>query len=141
MTPESRALRTRTLARIVGPYMIVMAAALFARFDTLALMLPAFMQDAPLVLATGAFTLMAGLVMLGLHHHLDTTPAIALTAIGFMAALKGAWLMIAPEVGAALTQSVAANSAILLGSALFMLLMGLWLSFVGWIADGAKVLR
>ena len=41
MTPESRALRTRTLARIVGPYMIVMAAALFARFDTLALMLPA----------------------------------------------------------------------------------------------------
>ena len=56
ISPYDPAIRTRTLARIVGPYLVIIAVALFARQGTLALLLPAFMQDAPLVLATGAFT-------------------------------------------------------------------------------------
>ena len=60
MTAYDPAVRTRTVARIVGPYLVLMAVALFARQGELELLLPAFMQDAPLVLATGAFTLMAG---------------------------------------------------------------------------------
>ena len=68
MSPYDPAIRTRTLARIVGPYLVIIAVALFARQGTLALLLPAFMQDAPLVLATGAFTVGVGLVMIVTHH-------------------------------------------------------------------------
>jgi hypothetical protein len=60
--------RTRTLARIVGPYLMV-AAAMLARQDTLPALISDFMKDAPLVLATGAFTLMAGLTLIAAHHH------------------------------------------------------------------------
>jgi hypothetical protein len=43
MSGSDAASRTRILARIVGPYLVVMAATLFARLDTLPLLFPAFM--------------------------------------------------------------------------------------------------
>ena len=82
-----------------------MAATLLARQDDL-LLLPAFMQDEPLVLATGAFTLTAGLVMVAAHHHWTSAAAIVISLIGIAAALKGASLMIAPNLGTEMTASV-----------------------------------
>lgn len=124
--------RTRTLARVVGPYLVVMAAALFARQDTTALLLPAFMQDAPLVLATGAFTLIAGLTVIALHHHWTGASAIAISLVGVAAALKGAMLIIAPTLGAAASAAVARTPAAMLVVAALMLVVGVWLSVVGW---------
>jgi hypothetical protein len=126
--------RTRTLARIVGPYLIVMAAALFARQDTMDLLLPAFMQDGPLVFAAGAFTLMAGLTMIALHHHWTGASAAVLSLIGVVAALKGAMLMIAPTLGAGLTATVVRAAPVLLLVAAVLLLVGAWLTYVGWLA-------
>src|SRR6185369_6234171 len=100
MSPYDRSRRTRTLARILGPYLLVISLMLIARRDSLATLLPAFMQDGPLLLATGAFTLMAGLAAIAFHHHWNSLSASAVSLIGLAAALKGAWLMIAPTVGA-----------------------------------------
>ena len=61
--------RTRTLARIVGPYLVIVSATLFVRHDTMPALLSAFMRDEPLVFATAAFTLMAGLTSIVAHHH------------------------------------------------------------------------
>jgi hypothetical protein len=126
--------RTRILARIVGPYLIVLGAMLLVRGPTLDLMLPAFMQDGPLVLAAGAFTLMAGLTMFALHHHWTSAPAVVLTLIAIVAALKGAMLMIAPELGATLSVLVARTPPLLVVVALIVLVIGAWLAFVGWSA-------
>ncbi|MGE3302795.1 MAG: hypothetical protein AB7M12_06745 [Hyphomonadaceae bacterium] len=126
------AARTRALARVVGPYLVVMAAALFVRHDTLALLLPAFMEDGPLVLATGAFTLMAGLAILALHHHWSSPPAIAISLIGAISTLKGAALMAAPHFGAPLAAFAASTPPMMLVAALLALLAGAWLTFVGW---------
>jgi hypothetical protein len=137
MTPFDPATRTRTVARIVGPYLIVIALALFARADTLALVFPAFMQDGPLVLATGAFTLIACLTLVAAHHHWNSPAAIVISLIGIVGALKGAWLMIAPDFGAAVTNAVVAAPPTLLIAAGLELLVGAWLTFVGWLAKPA----
>jgi hypothetical protein len=132
MPNPDAAARTRALARVVGPYLVVTAAALFARQDTIALVFPAFMQDGPLVLATGAFTLMAGLTIIALHHHWTGASAIAVSLVGVAAALKGAMLMVAPTLGAAATAAVVRAPAAMLVVAALMLILGAWLSFVGW---------
>jgi hypothetical protein len=134
MAAYDRPARTRTLARIVGPYLVIVAAALFVRQGSLAMLLPGFMQDGPLVLATGAFTLMAGLAIIASHHHWTGASAIAISTIGIVVALKGAWLMIAPNLGGELTAAVARTPALLLLAAAVELLLGLWLSYVGWLS-------
>jgi hypothetical protein len=126
--------RTRTLARIAGPYMLVIGATLLTRQSLFNDMLPSFMDNAALVLSTGAFTLILGLTMLTAHHHWSSAPAIAITLIGFGAALKGAWLMIAPEWGAATTEAMVAAPWALTAAAAFELFLGAWLTFVGWFA-------
>lgn len=71
------------------------------------------MQDAPLVLATGAFTLMAGLAMIAGHHHWSGAAAIVISLIGIAATLKGASLMIAPDLGTEMTAAVVHTPAVL----------------------------
>lgn len=126
------AVRTRILARIVGPYLVIMAIALLVRLATLPLLFPAFMQDGPLVLLSGAFALIVGLTMLVAHHHWSSWAAIAITLIGFAAAIKGALLMIAPDLGSEVTAAVVRTPPVMLVAAALELVLGIWLSFVGW---------
>jgi hypothetical protein len=132
---DDQAIRTRVLARIVGPYLIVLGAAMLVRAGTLDLLLPAFMQDGALVFTAGAFVVMAGLTMFALHHHWTGAPAITLNIVALAAILKGAALMLAPELGAALTAVVVRTPPLLIIVALIVLVIGAWLAFVGW---GAK---
>ena len=134
MSNYNPVVRTRTLARIVGPYLVILGAALFIRKDRLATLLPAFMRDTPLVFAAGAFTLMAGLSIVAAHHHWRGVAASVISLIGFVAALKGALLMIAPELGSELTALVVQAPVSLMIVADGVMLVGLWLVFVGWLS-------
>jgi len=131
---EAQAAATRFCARVIGPYYIVMAITLLTRQHTFELLLPPFMQNAPLVLTAGAFTLIAGLVLFTGHHHWSSPAAIAISLTGILAALKGASLMAAPEFGAQLTAITIRAPLLLQGAAVLLLLFGAWLSFVGWFA-------
>jgi hypothetical protein len=125
-------LRTRMLARVAGPYLAIMGLTIALNAHLFALILPSFMQDRPLVLTSGAFILILGLVVIALHHHWTNAPAIAISLIGWAAALKGAWLMLTPELGAALSALVVRTPPLLLIVALAMIVLGIWLSLVGW---------
>jgi hypothetical protein len=137
MTDYDSKLRTRTLARIAGPYMLAIGATLLTRQSIFNDMLPGFMANPGLVLSTGAFTLIIGLCMLTAHHHWSSPAAIAITLIGFAATFKGAWLMIAPEWGAATTQAMIDAPWAITAAAAFELIVGAWLTFVGWFAKRA----
>jgi uncharacterized membrane protein YesL len=134
MTADEKAHRTRVLSGIIGPYLIVAAITLFSRHDDLISLVPAFMHDAPLVLAAGAFTLMAGLTIIRVHHHWTDVNAIVVSLIGIVAALKGAGLMAVPTVGAqALAWAVRAPLLLPL-VAIVLLAVGLWLTISGWLS-------
>lgn len=123
--------RTRTLARIVGPYLIIAAAAMFFRQATLPEFLSGFMEDEQLLFVTGAFTVIAGLAVLGAHHHWNSISAVLISLIGLLATAKGGALMIAPEFGAEATDMVVRNPNIMLGAIGVDLVLGLWLTFAG----------
>src|SRR6185312_5545263 len=103
-----------------------------ARQQSFPQLLTAYMQDEVLVLATGAFTLMAGLAIVAAHHHWTSPSAIVISLIGVIATLKGAWLMIAPSFGSEMTELVVRSPSLLLMIAGIEVLIGCWLSFVGW---------
>jgi hypothetical protein len=126
------AVRTRTLSRMLGPYLLAAAAALFARQDGLSAFLTEFMQDGPLVFVTGAFTLIAGVAIISAHHHWTSPSAILVSLIGILAALKGASLMIAPELGADMTDAVVRTPSYLWVGIGVDFLLGLWLTITGW---------
>lgn len=92
------------------------------------------MQDGPLVLATGAFTLMAGLASIAAHHHWTSASASVISLIGIVGALKGASLVAAPQLGADMTAAIAGMPSVLLSAIGLELLVGMWLSYVGWLS-------
>ena len=124
--------RTRTLARIVGPYLLIVALALYLRLATLATFFTSFMQDEGLVFVAGALTLMIGLTVLVAHHHWSSISAGVISLIGILATVKGAALIIAPQFGSQLTADIVETQTIMLGAIAFEAIMGLWLTFVGW---------
>jgi hypothetical protein len=134
MSTYDRTTRTRTLARIVGPYLVIVAVTLFVRQSSLPQLLSDFMRQEPLVLATGAFTLMAGLTMIVFHHHWTGAAAIVISLIGIAVALKGAWLMVFPSFGAEIADTIGRTPSVLLTAAAIETLVGLWLSFFGWLS-------
>ncbi len=123
--------RTRTAARIIGPYMLVMGLALLARGERLAAMLSGFTTDQPLALVTGAFTLLAGLTLTALHWRWRGPTAVAISLIGIAATLKGASLMIAPDLLVGATQEWTQRPFIT-AVAMLQLMLGAWLSVAGW---------
>ena len=125
---------TRYCARIIGPLMLIIGAIVMIRFDDLMLMIPAMLQDAPLAFITGIFTLVLGLTLLAAHHHFGSAAAIAITIIAGLTIVRAVALLFAPDLVASLsTAMIRTGPAILVAGGVTMLI-GAWLSFVGWFA-------
>ena len=132
MSDHDREVRTRTLARIIGPYLLIAAVALIMRRAELPAFLAAFMENEQLVFVTGAFTVMVGLTVLAAHHYWGSVSATLISLLGVIATLKGAALMIAPEFGAETTEMLVRTPSILVFAIGADLLLALWLCFAGW---------
>ena len=74
------------------------------------------------------------LTLIAAHHHWASPAAIVISLIGIVAALKGALLMTAPSLGVEMTTAVVRTPSVLLIATGIELLVGLWLSFVGWLS-------
>jgi hypothetical protein len=132
MTPEESAARTRFLARIAGPYLVLAGLAMIVRMNTLELLVPAFMSNGPLVLVAGGFTLAMGLTALAGHHHTNTLVALVLTILAALTAIKGAVLLIFGPVIAPLYAVLVNNPVFAVLWGIVAILLGGWLAVVGW---------
>ncbi len=131
---EPQAATTRFCARVIGPLMLIMGAVVIARFDDIALVLPAFFHDAPLVFVVGAVTLIAGLVLLAAHHHWSNATAVLITFFGVLTTLRGIVLLVAPGFIAAFAANAMRATPVAFIAGAIALLLGLWLTYAGWLA-------
>lgn len=131
---QAEANATRFCARVAGPFLILLSITVFLRYETLPMLLPSLMQDAPLVLITGIWTLMIGIIFFTAHHHFSSAPAIVLTILAIMLIVRGALLMVFPEPLITMAAYMTQAPLVMLIATAVALLLGLWLSFVGWIA-------
>ena len=131
---EAQVQTTRFCARVIGPLMLIIGAVVIARFDDLALVMPAILQDAPLSFVTGIFTLIVGVVLFAAHHHWSGATAIVVSLISVLTVVRGVILMVAPGLAADFaTHMMQAGPGAWIASGLAMLI-GLWLSYAGWLA-------
>jgi hypothetical protein len=126
--------RTRLMARIVGPFLLVFGAAVALRANTLPALVPALMQDAPLLFVTGFVTLAIGLVMIAAHNLWNGPAAIAISILGWLTTVRGALFLLAPNVVTTIAGDALRSQTPALAAGVVMALIGAWLAFVGWFA-------
>jgi hypothetical protein len=131
---EAQVAATRFCARVAGPFLILIGLMIFSRYETFPMLMPTMMQDAPLVMITGIWTLVLGLIFYAAHHHLGSPAATLLTVLALILVVRGAMLMVMPEVLINIAGQVADTQPMLLAITLVLCLLGAWLTYVGWFA-------
>lgn len=132
---EAQAATTRTAARIIGPLMLIIGAVVIARMNDIALLIPGILSDGPLAFVTGIFTLICGVVLLALHHHWNSAAAIVVSLLGVLTVVRGVILLFAPNFLAGVTNFMLAGAGPgLMVAGIVALVIGAWLTFVGWFA-------
>jgi hypothetical protein len=131
---ETQAAATRFCARVIGPLLVIIGAIVIVRLGDLVLLVPAILQDGALAFITGIFALIVGLILFSAHHHWSSPAAIVVSLIGVLTIVRGLLLMLAPTMLSGLAaQMTNAGPGVMIVAAL-ALLLGVWLSFVGWFA-------
>lgn len=137
--PEVEA-RTRAFARVIGPYVAIVTAVIVTRVPAMAtgpFLREVFASDVNIWML-GTALLLGGLLILAHHQYWHNLAAVLISLFGWFLAFRGLLLIAAPQLiqrGAA-----AAVPNVLLVQIGFgcLSLIGLYLTYVGWIAKGPK---
>lgn len=130
-TLESR-VRTRAFARVIGPFLVIVTGILVVRAPDLGTILSAFFQNDALVWMMGALLFFCGLLIIAYHQYWSSKAAVMISLFGWFLAIRGFILLAAPQLilrgGIASMHMV---PAVRIGFSV-LVLVGLWLTFVGW---------
>jgi len=132
-TLESR-IRTRSFARVIGPFLVIVTGILVVRAPNLGTILSAFFQNEVFVWGTGALLLFCGLLIIAFHQYWSSPAAVMISLFGWFLALRGLILLTVPELilrgGAASMNMI---PVVRIGFSI-LVVVGLWLTYVGWLA-------
>jgi|SRR5271168_3705729 len=131
-TSEQQQLRTRMFARVLGPFFVIVAATTVARASDMRTLLSDFEANAAWPWVTGAFLLLASLVIVALHQYWHGAAAITVSVAGWVLALRALFLMAFPRAFMAAADAAIRTSALWVGVDSFIGLVGLYLTYVGW---------
>jgi hypothetical protein len=131
-TLELQQLRTRMFARVLGPFFLVVAATTVARASDMRTLLSDFEANAAWPWVTGAFLLLASLVIVALHQYWRGAAAITVSVVGWVLALRAAFLMAFPHAFMSAANAAIGMSALWVSVDIFIGLVGLYLTYVGW---------
>ena len=130
-TPEARA-RTRDYARVIGPFLVIVPAIAAVRAPNTGTALTDFFANAALAWITGG--LLSGLLIIAHHQYWSSLAAILISLFGWYLALRGLVLLAAPQlIESAAGAAMNMMPIVRIGFGL-LFLIGLWVTFVGWIA-------
>jgi hypothetical protein len=119
-------------ARVLGPFFIIVAATTVARASDMRTLLSDFEASTAWPWVTGAFLLLASLVIVALHQHWHGTAAITVSVTGWVLALRALLLMAFPHAFMAAADAAIRMSALWVSVDIFVGLVGLYLTYVGW---------
>lgn len=131
-TTESKA-RTRAFARIIGPWLVVVPGIIAWRAPDMAALAADFFKSALFAWFAGALLLFAGLLIIAFHQYWSSAAAVLISLFGWVLALRGLLLMVAPKLYERAGMTLVAVPVV---RSIFGVLVaiGLYLTYVGWIA-------
>ncbi|OWL93514.1 hypothetical protein B7435_33055 [Mycolicibacterium peregrinum] len=129
--PESEA-RTRVLARVLGPYLVIAALAALVRAPDLSKLLAEFQGNVLWSWVTGAFVLLTGLIVIAVHQYWRGVAAILISVLGWLTGVKGVLLLVIPQRYLSFGDTMINAKGWWLGTMAVTSLVGLYLTYVGW---------
>lgn len=121
------------LAKFIGPYVILIGTGLLLNQKTFRQIMEDFPKNHSLVFVTGMITFVAGLSIVLFHNIWVKDWRLAITLFGWVALIKGAWLVLLPETLSKTTKLYVANFKLVLIPWFIMLLVGFFLTFKGYV--------
>lgn len=132
-TPETKA-RTRAFSRVIGPFLVIVPGIVAVRAPETGTALTAFFDNPALAWLTGGLLLFGGLLIIAHHQYWSSLAAILVSLLGWYLALRGVVLMAAPQlIESAAGAAMNMMAMVRIGFGV-LVLIGLWLTFIGWIA-------
>ena len=124
--------RTRVFARVMGPWLIIVPGIIALRASNMGTLAFDFFKSDLFVWFAGALLLFLGLMIIAFHQYWRSVAGVLISAFGWILALRGVVLMAAPGL---YERAATVMGAVWLIQLMFAVLvvMGLYLSYVGWI--------
>lgn len=137
VTATDESLRTRSFARVLGPFMAVVPAIVAIRAASLGNQLSSFSEDPMWPWSLGALLFLCGLFIVAFHQYWRSVAAVIISLFGWFLLLRGLALLTVPQLIIAGAESATQPSSPAVGvvRAGFALLTacGLYLAYVGWV--------
>jgi hypothetical protein len=119
-------------ARVLGPFFVIFAATTVARASDMRKLLSDFEANSAWPWVTGGFLLLAALVIVALHQYWRGAAAITVSMVGWVLALRALVLMAFPHAFMGAADAAIRMTALWVSVTIFMGLVGLYLTYVGW---------
>lgn len=129
-------IETRALARVIGPFLAIVTGIIVAKAPTLGTYLSGTFDNPVVVWMLGAMLLFSGLLIIAFHQIWNNPAAFVISLFGWFLAIRGFILLAAPELMQSGAEAASTPDNVLwvrIGFS-FLVLIGLWLTYVGWIA-------
>ncbi|OBH49862.1 hypothetical protein A5682_22185 [Mycobacterium mantenii] len=131
-TTEQPELRTRMFARVLGPFFVIFAVTTVARASDMRRLLSDFEANSALPWVTASFLLLVALAIVGLHQYWRGAAAIIVSVVGWVFALRAIFLMAFPHAFMGAADAAMRMTALWVSVTVFLGLVGLYLTYVGW---------
>jgi hypothetical protein len=122
------------LARLLGPSMLVVVAGLIVNRANYRALAHEFLGSPALIYLAGLLALVAGLAIVLTHNVWVMGWPVIITIFGWASLIAGILRIVFPTPLARFAERVVDNQAVLIGSILVYLVLGAWLTYVGYFA-------
>ena len=132
---ESQA-RTRAFARVMGPWFVIVPGIISWRMSGIDALAAEFFKSPLFEWFAGALLVFGGLLIIALHQYWSSAAAVLISLLGWMLALRGVTLMAVPQLYERV--GMALNPLVVRGIFGALIVAGLYLTYVGWVAKRAS---
>ena len=126
---------SKTIAGLMGPTLVALAAALFANIDSISALVEPVSHDPALVLVSGVLSFVAGLAIVRVHNHWGGGWAILVTIFGWLLLVGGLIRTLFPVSLSGLAANLGKNTGLIAAEALVLLAIGAFLSYKAYMSS------
>ncbi|OAN39871.1 hypothetical protein [Mycolicibacterium iranicum] len=124
--------RTRHFARVLGPFLAIVAIVAVIRMRDMPQLLSEFTASSVWPWVTGAFVLLGGVAIVAFHQIWRGPAAIIVSVLGWLLVVRGIVLLAFPDVLASVADRIIDLEGAWIPILVVMAVIGLYLAFVGW---------
>jgi hypothetical protein len=121
---------------VIGPWLVIVPGIIAARAPDMGAFATEFFKSALFIWFAGALLLFGGLLIIAFHQYWSSVAAVLISLFGWVLAIRGLVLMVAPKLYERVGAVVNTVSLVRLIFGI-LVVIGLYLTYVGWLAKPA----